>query len=440
MHNFKTMIRSTLFLIILLIAAGAANSQPFGYTPLQIQSLFSEDYRNDQYETALVYGRWLTEAHPKQMEEYPGTYRGDRNFRRMINIYEHMSEQQEDPSLREAYLDSALQMYDRVFALFDEDEIDKYRWYFNRGRFFQEHSDYISNAYQQALDDYETMFNMDPQRATEAGNGYYVQIMVQNYARRNQADRAFSLINEAEPYADDDLREYFAETRNELITDPDERIELLTSDLEEAPGNVDLMEELYELYLAVGERENAEDMAVRMYEENPSAENILRLADKEQDRGNYDEANNYLREAGEIQEGRDKAETLLRIADNYLSMRDLQNARSYARSAAQEDSDWGEPQITIARIYVEAVSRCAGREMTRIDKAVYWLVLDYLDEARDRNSEVASTVDRLYRTYEPVTPSAEEKFYQNWNTGETLEINGSLKDCYSWIAEETTVR
>ncbi len=100
----------------------------------------------------------------------------------------------------------------------------------------------------------------------------------------------------------------------------------------------------------------------------------------------------------------------------------------------------GEPKITIARIYVEAVSRCAGGDMGRRDKAVYWLVLDYLDEAKERNSGVASTADRLYRTYEPVTPTAEEKFYQNWNTGESLEINGSLRDCYSWIAEETTVR
>ncbi|MBP3191525.1 tetratricopeptide repeat protein [Natronogracilivirga saccharolytica] len=434
------MIRSTLFLLIFLVAAGSAHSQPFGYTPLQIQSLFSEDYRNEQYETALVYGRWLTEAHPTQMEEYPGNYRGDRNFRRMINIYEHMSEQQDDPSLREAYLDSALQMYDRVFALFDDEQIDKYRWHFNRGRFFQEHADYISNAHQQALEDYETMFNMDTQRATEAGNGYYVQIMVQNYARRNQTDRAFSIINSAEPYADDNLREFFAETRNELITDPEERIELLLGDLEEDPSNLGLMDELYELYMAIGDSEQAEDMAVRMYEEDPSAENILRLANKHQDRGDYSEANQYFREAHEVQEGSEKAESSLRIAENYLSMRELQEARNYARRAANEDPNWGEPKITIARIYVEAVSRCAGGDMGRRDKAVYWLVLDYLDEAKERNSGVASTADRLYRTYEPVTPTAEEKFYQNWNTGESLEINGSLRDCYSWIAEETTVR
>ncbi len=434
------MAKQILILITILVLSGTAGAQPFGYTPLQIQSLFSEDFRNEQYEQALVYGRWLVQAHPKEMEEYPGNYPAERNFRRMIDIYEYMATQQEDPALREAYLDSAVQMYDMVFALFTEDEIDLYRWYFNRGRFYQSNSDFIQSAFQYALDDYETMFHIDPKRATESGSGYYVQLVVQNYARQNDREAAFTIINQAEPFADEDTRMFFAQTRNELITDPAERIELLTEELQEEPGNVELMQELYELYLAVGDRDNARKMAVRMYEIEPSITNIIRLADKAQNNGEYREAIRYLSEAHAIQQGVTRARTSLRIADNYLSLRDLQEARRYARRAASEDPNWGEPQITIAQIYGEAISRCAGSEMTRIDKAVYWLVLDYLDRAKQRNSNVTSTVNRLYRTYEPVTPTAEEKFYQNWNTGERIRIDGSLKECYSWIAEETTIR
>ncbi len=434
------MAKSILILITALVITSAAGAQPFGYTPLQVQSLFSEDFRNEQYEQALIYGRWLVEAHPREMEDYPGNYPAERNFRRMIDIYEHMSTQQEDPALREAYLDSALQMFDRVFALFTEEEIDKYRWHFNRGRFYQSNADHIRNAFQLALNSYEEMFWLDPKRATESGGGYYVQIIVQNYARQNDRENAFAIINESEPFADESTREFFAQTRNDLITDPEERIELLTEGLQEDPGNIELMQELYELYQGVGDRSEARRMAERMYEVEPSVTNITRLADKAENEGEYRQAIRYLSEAHEIQQGTARARTSLRIADNYLSLRDLEAARRYARRAASEDSNWGEPQITIAQIYAEAVSRCAGSDMTRIDKAVYWLVLDYLDRAIQRNSGVSATVNRLYRIYEPVTPTAEEKFYQNWNTGERLRIDGSLRDCYSWIAEETTIR
>ncbi len=434
------MAKFTLIFVTILVISGAAKAQPFGYTPLQIQSLFSEDFRNEQYEQALIYGRWLVDAHPREMEEYPGNYPAERNFRRMIDIYEYMATQQEDPSLREAYLDSSLQMFDRVFALFTEDEIDHYRWHFNRGRFLQSNSDHIQNAFQQALDDYEAMFNLDPKRATESGSGYYVQLLVQNYARQNDRDNAFRIINGAEPFADEETQQFFAQTRNDLITDPAERIDLLTEDLDQDPGNVEIMQELYELYVAVGDASNARRMATIMYEYEPSVTNVTRLADKAENNGDYREAIKFLSEVHAIQQGTTKARTSLRIADNYLNLRDLQTARRYARRAASEDPNWGEPQITIAQIYGEAVSRCAGSDMSRVDKVVYWLVLDYLDRAKQRNSNVTSTVNRLYRTYEPVTPTAEEKFYQNWNTGERIRVDGSLKQCYDWIAEETTIR
>ncbi|MEX0680560.1 MAG: hypothetical protein WD097_04190 [Balneolales bacterium] len=435
------MVRITLFFIITLISANAlVTAQPFGYTPLQIQSLFSEDYRNEQYENALKYGRWLVNAHPKEMENYPGNYRGDRNFSRMINIYEHIASQQQDPALREAYLDSSLQLYDRVFALFTEDEIDVFRWYFDRGRFYQTNADYISDANQNAVDDYRTMFEMDPQRAIEAGNGYYVQLLVQHYSRTGERDMVFSTINSAEPYANENLQGFFDQTRNELITDPEERIELLTENLEENPDDLEIIEELYELYNATGNRAMSSEMANKLYEIDPNIDNIMRLADRAENNGNYTEANRYLREAHALQGNREKARTSLRIANNHLNIRNLQNARQFARQAASEDSGWGDPFITIAQIYGQAVSQCAGSDLSRIDKAVYWLVLDYLDRARERNSGVANTVNRLYRTYEPVTPNAEEKFYQSWNTGESIRIDGSLKECYSWISESTTIR
>jgi len=37
-------------------------------------------------------------------------------------------------------------------------------------------------------------------------------------------------------------------------------------------------------------------------------------------------------------------------------------------------------------------------------------------------------------------PSDEDKFFNEWTVGNDFQIDGSLKSCYSWINETTTVR
>src|SRR5690606_35051505 len=98
------------------------------------------------------------------------------------------------------------------------------------------------------------------------------------------------------------------------------------------------------------------------------------------------------------------------------------------------------PYLKIAEIYGQAVSNCAGGTMTRQDKAVYYLVLDYLDRARNTDESTRSFVTRQYPVYENVAPSVEEKFYLGWNAGDRLQVDGSLKECYAWINETTTIR
>jgi hypothetical protein len=95
----------------------------------------------------------------------------------------------------------------------------------------------------------------------------------------------------------------------------------------------------------------------------------------------------------------------------------------------------------MARIYASAISQCsAGRQIDRDDRTVYWLVLDYLDRARSADPSVANAVTREYRTYTPALPTAEDKFFRGWETGETIQIGSNISECYAWINETTTVR
>ena len=138
-----------------------------------------------------------------------------------------------------------------------------------------------------------------------------------------------------------------------------------------------------------------------------------------------------------------KADIAIQISDAYLNSEELQNARKFAREALNYDSEWGKPYIQIADIYAQAVSQCTSdRKLTPKDKAVYWLVLDYLDRAENTDSSTSSEVERKYKSYQPVTPTKSEKFF--WKPpleeGDDFEINKDLMKCYGWINETTTVR
>lgn len=415
---------------------------PFGYPSRTVYALFRDEYRNEEWDLALRYNRYLISEHPKEMEEVE-SYRGDRQFDRMITIYKGKAEEQEDDELKKAYLDSALYMFEWAFDIFDENEIDQFRWVMNRGRFYQEYSDFYENAMDHAFRDYELLMEMDIERATESGDGYYVQIVLDNMLESGRSDEVIEWIERAEPYSGQNLQSHFAELRDEIFSEPEERVEWLKTVLEDDPGNLEVMEEIYELYDELGDRDNQWDMARQIYEENRTYENIMRMARLYNDEGQYEEGNEFLRESlDHTDDTEQKKETLMRLSQNMLNMREFESARSYAREASELDPNWGEPYIQIADIYRETVSSCTtGDEMSRRDRAVYWLALDYLDKAVEADPGVQRDVDNRYSSFEAVIPATSDvHFVDEWTQGEPYMIDANTGDCYAWINEETTVR
>lgn len=434
--------KAILLLFFIVLGYQMTDAQPLGYEPRVVQSLFAEDYRNDNYEQAIMWGRWLVNERPKEIEGLDD-FTGDRNFRRMINIYEYFAEQQDDEEMQRAYLDSSMQMFDRVFEIFEDDEVDKFQWTLRKGRFLQEHAGTIEDGLDRAFALYDELFQMDTERAVDSGDGYYVRILVDHYAREGERERAQEMMERAEPYANNDLLAAFDDVREEvLFAEPEDRVGYVEELLEEDPGNLDHMYELYDLYDDLNMSDKQEEMAVRLYEEDPTYENIMRLADEAAGEDNYEETIGYLEEALEHAEDTERRrEVTLRIAENYYSLRDLQQAREWTRRAIDEDSGWGQPYIRMARIYARAVQECtSGRSMDRQDRAVYYLVLDYLDQAVETDANVSGQVEDMYPNFEEVTPSEGDKHFLNWNEGDQLAIDESRHECYAWINETTTVR
>lgn len=430
------------FFFLTVPALQAQSDQPpNGYDELQAYSLFYESYRADNYEKALRYGAWIGRSMSRELEGYP-KFNLETNLDRLITAYAEIAKEEEDSELQEAYIDTALMLFDNTFEEFSEDEIDYFKWELDKGRFYQDYSDLIEDGMAKAYEQYAKVFEMDPERATEQGDGYYVQITIQYYVSEGEKEKALEMIDEAESYASEELLATIDEARNELFDTPEERIGFLEDQLEDDPENEELLRELADIYINEEMNSEAKEVAEKLYDLDDNFENTMTLAEYASSNAEYEMAIRYYEEALEKTDDEEElAEISMELSDAYLNEGDLQEARRYAQEAMDHDSEWGEPYLQMASIYAEAVSECTSQsEMSRRDKVVYWLVLDYLDEAREVDSSVENRVERQYSSYEGVTPTTEEKFFSDWEAGAELQVDDSLGECYSWIDETTTVR
>jgi tetratricopeptide (TPR) repeat protein len=416
---------------------------PGGMQEIQAYSIFLENYKGESYENAIKFGRWIWKGMPEKIEGY-SRFDLKRNLNRLINSYSGLGENVQDPSLREAYVDTALMIFDKMFEKYPDNEEDHYDWHIKRGRFLQTHSSTVDDAVAKAAESYRQAYELKPEEFTKRGDGYYMRIMLEELIDQGEKDQALAIIKKTESYAPADLQDYYDDARNELFDTPEERITFLEGELEEEPENEEILNQLRNLYQDEGMSDKAIEISQKLYEINSNFENTMAVAEDALSNANYDRALQYLKEAlAKAEENEQKAEIALEISDVYLNQENLTDARQYAREAINYDDDWGDPYIQIADIYAEAVSECSSdRKLTPKDKAVYWLVLDYLEQAKAVDQSTANEVSRKYDSYEPVTPSKSEQFFWDppLNEGDEMEINADLNECYGWISETTTVR
>lgn len=413
----------------------------YGMNPLEVYSIFTESFKTKDYELAIMYGMNLLECNPKKMEQLP-QYKGEDVFDKIIDIYVALSKKEKDPTKRTAQLDSSLKYFYKVFELYKGDpEFDEFNWILKRGRFYQENADFIQDGTEKSFADYFTLIEKDPKRITELGKGYYVQVTLNNLVSLGEKEKALEVIEKTIAFSDENTIAFIDKVRDQLFSNPTERIAFLESKLKDNPKDIVLLNDLYELYQKVNDLERARQTAKKMYDVVPNLKNILAMASIAKKNGDNKSSIIFLNEAlTKTVSKEEKAKVYLDLADSYLLLEDLKKAREYAKKSISENSKSGQPYIKLASIFAQSVSQCAASNMEREDKAVYWLVLDYLDKAKQIDSEVTSLVNNLYKSYKPVTPSAEEKFFKGWKKGETIKIDKSLRDCYDWINETTTIR
>lgn len=432
---------------LLVILAGNSYAQeggaepPYGMGHLEAYSLFYENFRTGDYEMARTYGEWMLEARPREIQGH-SSFTLDRQFERMIDVYAGLGEDETDPVEQRNLFNKALEVFDLALETFSEEEIDYFRWTYRKGAFYQKNRDFIDDAMDQAYAEYLKAYEMDPERFVETSDGYYARILLDHYVSSGEREKALAMIEDIEPLAGATLQNAIDEARNGLFSDPEERVVFLEEELAESENPEGLLTELASLYEEIGDREKALETAERLYELNPNYENTQTLAEIALSNANYRQAARYLEETVEKASNDDQRKrAYLQLAETQQNMENLQAARTSARRAINIDSNYGEAYMRMASIYAAVISNCtSGRSIERSDRTVYWLVLDYLDQAAQADASVRSAANRRKESYTPVMPTTEDKFFSGWETGESFTIDGSVGECYSWINETTTIR
>jgi tetratricopeptide (TPR) repeat protein len=426
--------------ILLLLMGVSARAQEISDVPLENFSLFSSNYQMKDYAFALPYGKYLIKNHPKTLPGLP-SYQGHRTFDRMIKIYTTMAEEATNPAIRSAYLDSAKTLFELVFVTFNENEIDVFEWYLNRGYFYQANADYVPNGRELAVADYRKLLALDENKIILRDEGYYAKILVQDMVSKNEKDAAVNIIEKSQGKVDASTAEYFDRVMKSLFSNPEERLGFLEKRFATDPENIDIITDLFMVYSDLGNTTKATEMGKILIAKNPTYRNMMRVGDVARKNGDYKNANLYFEQAVKLAESNDDKSTIhLLIADNEINLGDLRGARDQARLSVQFNPNNGNAYFKIAESYANAVSSCVGSKLERQDKVVYWLVMDYLDRAKRADPTLATSVNRQIASYAAVAPNKEDILFAQWKPGSSIRVDGSLRSCYAWIGESTTVR
>ncbi len=171
-------------------------------------------------------------------------------------------------------------------------------------------------------------------------------------------------------------------------------------------------------------------IAVKLYANNRSAENAVRLAELNIARNNTDKAVGYFTEAFKADTSKVvQSEVLTRVAAWELSSGKRQEARDRGEHAWELNKKNGKALMIIAEAY-------AGSKIGDAfdNHSVYWVAVDYLMFAKAVDPSLKETADAKIKAWSRLFPTREECYYRN------ITDQGIVYNVGSWISEVTKVR
>lgn len=187
------------------------------------------------------------------------------------------------------------------------------------------------------------------------------------------------------------------------------------------PTNVDLMEKILlffnnagctntDLYFSVSEA---------YLKTNPDALGFRNLANAYRIRKNYGKAIEAFQKSVDLEtDSKIKVQDYISMAKVALMNRNPQQAKTFAERALAINPNKGEAYLLIGDAYLQSASGCKEFDAS----AIYWVVVDQYEKAKNVDAGIAGAANRRIATYSKYFPTKKDAFFRNITEGSTYTL------------------
>lgn len=211
---------------------------------------------------------------------------------------------------------------------------------------------------------------------------------------------------------------------------------LFRARIEADPGNLDLLEQAVVLMSRAGcDSDFFLSISEKYYEARPISQTAMMLAQGFQEKGYFDKATRYLREA--LASETDPAEQELlyvRISMVELAAHRIAAAAEAARQAKALNPENGFAYFILGQCYAASAANCPGLA----GQAAYWAAYDAMSQAAsllEGDSSYQQSAQASMASYRKGFPTTEECFFNELKEGDRYTVN-----CGAATGVVTTVR
>ena len=441
----------SLTVVILALAVFAGYSQKgiedgskYGHGEDSIQcirnySLYSEYYKQKNYDDALPYWRLVFNDCPKASKNI---------YQHGANIYKFyiiQATRKNNVELKNAFVDTLMLVYDQRIKLYPKDK-GRVLGYKAADilRFKQNDMVCMRKAYAFSGESMDIRKNNTPKSVINSymhttlvlfdNNDLTDSEVVENYAR-TQAILDAQLAKTPDDEELEDLKTSISSNfANSGAASCDALILLFTPQFKENPGDIDVLKRISYWLNNTGCTESNLylNATIALNKIEPTATLAYHIAQLYVKQKNYQAAVKFYKQAID-QETEMAAKSKYLVEIGYITQSeygDLPLAKSYALKAINANPGSGKPYLLLGNIYAGA-KNYGPDDLSH--KAVFWVSVDQYTKAKQMDPDLASIANDRINAYSKYFPDTEMVFFFGFNVGDRYTLDG-------WINESTTVR
>lgn len=414
--------------------SGVESGTPFGKGEdstkcLRNTSLYSTYYENKDYNMAVQFWRPVFTECPGSSKN---TYiKGEAMFKDFFR-----------KTGNKAFIDTVMIILDQRSKYFDEAPANDLRKAFALYEFGGNDPDYAKQCYELL----NSVMQSSPQNFDHTYSSLFMAISAKCYALKiidapaviTAYSQSMKVVESQLSRKPDDARYHEAKKNIDAVFRSSgaascSNIEqLFTASVDKNPGDTAMLRKVLNLLTETGckDSELFYKAATNLYRSEPSASSAAQLAEMNVARKKYNEAEKYFTEAVELETDQlIKSVLLTKLATLELASDSKQAARDFAKAAFSLDPTNGSALFIIAESYAGAK---VGESFD--NQAVYWVVVDYLNRAKNTDPTLKDQIDERIAIYSRLFPTKEEAFFRSMvEEGVPYRVGG-------WVNEPTTIR